>query len=215
MGLLGSTCSQPAIATAMGLIGAYDAGCTSTGSYAIINQSIYQLINYQTLQNPRAGREGTGKVNAVNPPVSRREEAGGARRAEGANHCARRHRARETLRGQFGQLSRDSGDPRNGIERDCSPAKAARTSAIETAARVSARPLPRAYSKRSDTSSSAFRAPPPPAHVPATRFSKAHPPSLKHACQTLASTCHCRVIGVGANRSLRRRMYKYGILCHY
>ena len=147
MGLLGSTCSQPAIATAMGLIGAYDAGCTSTGSYAIINQSIYQLINYQTLQNPRAGREGTGKVNAVNPPVSRREEAGGARRAEGANHCARRHRARETLRGQFGQLSRDSGDPRNGIERDCSPAKAARTSAIETAA-VSAHDLPRAHPQR-------------------------------------------------------------------
>ena len=140
MGLLGSTCSQPAIATAMGLIGAYDAGCTSTGSYAIINQSIYHLINYQTLQNPRAGREGTGKVNAVNPPVSRREEAGGARRAEGANHCARRHRARETLRGQFGQLSRDSGNPRNGIARDCSPAKAARTSASETACRVSALP---------------------------------------------------------------------------
>ena len=80
------------------------------------------------------------KVNAVNPPVSRREEAGGARRAEGANHCARRHRARETLRGQFGQPSRDSGNPRNGIARDCSPAKAARTSATETACRVSARP---------------------------------------------------------------------------
>ena len=199
----------------MGLIGAYDAGCTSTGSYAIINQSIYQLINYQTLQNPRAGREGTGKVNAVNPPVSRREEAGGARRAEGANHCARRHRARETLRGQFGQLSRDSGDPRNGIERDCSPAKAARTSAIETAA-VSAHDLAASASTAlsTDTSSSALRAPPP-AHVRAIRFSKAHPPSLKHACQTLASTCYCRVIGVGANRSLRRRMYKYGILCHY
>ena len=45
--------------------------------------------------------------------------------------------------------------------------------------------LPRAHPQRSDTSSSALRAPPPPAHVPATRFSKAHPPSLKHACQTL------------------------------
>ena len=156
------------------------------------------------------------KVTAVNPPVSRREEAGGARRAEGANHCARRHRARETLRGQFGQPSRDSGNPRNGIARDCSPAKAARTSATETAA-VSAHDLAASAStalrhvlERAPSSSAASAR-------PCDQILKSPPPipQARMPNTGLASTCHCRVIGVGANRSLRRRMYKYGILCHY